>query len=159
MEKALGFDPEETCISHTWLSGVPCVASYVALLVVKPDIIATNPITANTPIIISLMFFMINIFRLKYKITKTYFENSFVHCIDKLDIMKKLILLFLALISCGDDDDKGVIPPEPIKEPNAIVVCYEIYLPVCGSDGITYSNDCKARVAGITEFTTGECSN
>ena len=74
--------------------------------------------------------------------------------------MKKLILLFLGLvlISSGDDD-KGVIPPEPIKEPNAIVVCYEIYLPVCGSDGITYSNDCKARVAGITEFTTGECSN
>ena len=73
--------------------------------------------------------------------------------------MKKLILLFfgLVLISSGDDD-KGVIPPEPIKEPDAIV-CYEIYQPVCGSYGITYSNDGKARVAGITEFTTEECSN
>ena len=91
----------------------------------------------------------------------TSFKNSFVHCIDKFDIMKKLLLLLLLvpMVSCLSDDDKGVIPPEPIKEPNAIVVCYEIYLPVCGSDGITYSNDCKARVAGITEFTTGECSN
>ena len=67
MEKALGFDPEETCIPHTWLSGVPCVVSCDALLVVKPDIIATNPITANTPIIVSLMFFLINIFRLEYQ--------------------------------------------------------------------------------------------
>tara|TARA_B110000046_G_scaffold153684_1_gene163322 strand:+ start:281 stop:511 length:231 start_codon:yes stop_codon:yes gene_type:complete len=76
--------------------------------------------------------------------------------------MKNLILLFLglALISCGDDDDdKGVIPPEPIKEPNAIVVCPAIDQPVCGSNGITYSNDCKAEVAGITEFATGECSD
>ena len=38
---------------------------------------------------------------------KTSFKNSFVHCIDILDIMKKLlILLFLVpIVSCSSDDD------------------------------------------------------
>ena len=36
---------------------------------------------------------------------KTSFKNSFVHCIDKLDIMKKLILLLMlsaTLMSCSE---------------------------------------------------------
>jgi len=37
---------------------------------------------------------------------KTSFENSFVHCVDKLDIMKKLllVLLFIPLVSFGQMD-------------------------------------------------------
>ena len=35
--------------------------------------------------------------------------------------------------------------------------CYEIYDPVCGCNRATYSNNCYAEKAGITEWTEGEC--
>lgn len=44
-----------------------------------------------------------------------------------------------------------------IKQKYQSGACEKIIMPVCGCNGITYSNPCMARKAGIMKFTHGEC--
>lgn len=52
----------------------------------------------------------------------------------------------------GDCIDPSLIDPE--------TMCLDIWEPVCGCDGLTYSNSCYAQnFSGVTEWTAGECES
>jgi hypothetical protein len=50
----------------------------------------------------------------------------------------------------GNCDGEGICSERP-------EICTNIYIPVCGYDGITYSNACWAAAAGINIDYEGEC--
>jgi|TARA_B100001094_G_scaffold44943_1_gene39862 hypothetical protein len=61
-----------------------------------------------------------------------------------------LLMFSVIIISCSKKD-------ETLQDDD--FVCIEIYDPVCGSNGITYSNSCFAGAAGVNEYSSGECGS
>ncbi|MCO6476921.1 MAG: hypothetical protein J5I94_09895 [Phaeodactylibacter sp.] len=60
----------------------------------------------------------------------------------------------LAFLTCNQAND---VPGCEAVSPSPDCVCYEIYAPVCGCDGVTYSNDCYAECHGIFDYEPGKC--
>jgi hypothetical protein len=69
---------------------------------------------------------------------------------------------------CTDNDDCQAIDPgtyckkDPCEATNGVCValpesCPEFYDPVCGCNGVTFSNECMAAINGISVDYTGEC--
>ena len=68
---------------------------------------------------------------------------------NKLVFISIFISTMFVLSACDKDTCNTI-------DPKSNCACYEIYEPVCGCNDVTYSNDCKANCAGVTEFTSGE---
>lgn len=52
--------------------------------------------------------------------------------------------------NCGEDLSSGVCKEKPQK-------CNRIYLPVCGCNNKTYSNECVAAMEGVDIKSKGKC--
>jgi hypothetical protein len=69
-------------------------------------------------------------------------------------IQKIILLAFLGIgffTSCAKDQ---ICIEQPLS---GDCICPMVYAPVCGCNGVTYSNACVANCHGITDFEVGEC--
>lgn len=101
------------------------------------------------------------------------YSNAYLECIDGSDEMT----ISCDVVLCAEghhcvESDRGphCLPNEctrvrdertgevTVRCPDDGDACPRVLAPVCGADGVTYDNDCLARVAGATPVTDGPCA-
>jgi hypothetical protein len=78
---------------------------------------------------------------------------SFLRLNETITVLKFafiFILLIVNSLGCKATQDC-------IGEPKPEQICTMEYNPVCGCNGKTYSNSCRAEAEGIKSWTLGEC--
>ena len=81
---------------------------------------------------------------------------SIIDPIDGLQSTKSVVITDNIITKILDDDNEFIADNKNIID--GLVLCIEVYEPVCGCNGITYPNVCYASsVGGVTSFISGPC--
>ena len=76
-----------------------------------------------------------------------------------MNLLYRISIAFIFLsLSCSSEESEETACIDESKI-DGLVLCIEVYEPVCGCNGITYPNVCYASsIGGVTSFINGACA-